>query len=148
MARFIMSVGGSTGLAATRSSRERNVLRHLFLDPVARKRLPDWEADARFVVAAFRMDTVRSGESPEAAALVGELREASADFRRIWDENVMHTHGVGRKRLRHPVAGWLNLEFSALAVDGTNGLGLVVYTAATPADARKIEDLLARDASS
>jgi hypothetical protein len=57
------------------------VLRHLFLDPKARARLPDWEADARFVVAAFRMDTVRSGGSAEAAALAAELREASEDFR-------------------------------------------------------------------
>jgi transcriptional regulator with XRE-family HTH domain len=131
-----------------RSSRERNVLRHLFLDPVARKRLPDWESDARFVVAAFRMDTIRSGGSPEAAALAAELREASSDFRRFWDEKEMRAHGVGRKRLRHPVAGWLNLEFTALAVDGTNGLGLVVYTAATPADEKKIEALLSRGASS
>ena len=133
---------------AARSSRERNVLRHLFLDPVARKRLPDWESDARFVVAAFRMDTIRSGGSPEAAQLAAELREASADFRRFWDEREMRTHGVGRKRLRHPVAGWLNLEFSALAVDGTNGLGLVIYTAATPADGKKIQALLSPGASS
>ena len=129
------------------SPRERNVLRHLFLDPTTRRKLPDWESDARFVVAAFRMDTVRSGGSPEAAALAAELREASADFRRFWDEKEMRAHGVGRKRLRHPVAGWLNLEFSALAVDGTNGLGLVVYTAATPADGKKIEALLSRGSS-
>ena len=132
---------------ASRSSRERNVLRHLFLDPVSRKKLPDWESDARFVVAAFRMDTVRSGGSPEAAALAAELREASADFRRFWDQKEMRAHGVGRKRLRHPVAGWLNLEFTALAVDGTNGLGLVIYTAATPADGKKIEALLSRGSS-
>ena len=40
-------------------SRERNVLRRLFHDPVMRTKLHDWEADARFVVSAFRMDIVR-----------------------------------------------------------------------------------------
>jgi hypothetical protein len=59
----------------------------------------------------------------------------------------MRAHGAGRKRLKHPVASWLNLEFSALSVDGTSGLGLVVYTAATPADAKKIESLLSRASS-
>jgi transcriptional regulator with XRE-family HTH domain len=125
-----------------RPKRERNVLRYLFLDPVARAKLPDWESDARFVVAAFRMDTVRSGGSEEAAALAAEMREASADFRRFWADNEMRSHGVGRKRIKHPIAGWLTLEYSALSVDGANGLGLVVYTAATPEDARVIERLL------
>ena len=127
-----------------RSAKERNVLRYLFLDPKARAKLPDWEADARFVVAAFRMDTVRSGGSAEAGALAAELREASPDFRRFWAENEMRSHGGGRKRLKHPTAGWLTLEYRALSVDGANGLGLVVYTAATPADARAIEGLLSR----
>jgi hypothetical protein len=127
-----------------RPKRERNVLRYLFLDPVARAKLPDWESDARFVVAAFRMDTVRSGGSAEAAALAAEMREASADFRRFWADNEMRSHGVGRKRIKHPTAGWLTLEYSALPVDGANGLGLVAHRPRRPRreDARAIERLL------
>jgi len=128
-----------------RPPRERNVLRYLFLDPKARERLPDWESDARFVVAAFRMDTVRSGGSAAAVALAADLRESSPEFRRFWAEKEMRSHGIGRKRFKHPTAGWLTLEYSALTVDGANGLGLVVYTAATPADARAIEQLLSHE---
>jgi transcriptional regulator with XRE-family HTH domain len=123
-------------------SRERNVLRRLFLDPVMRTKLDNWEADARFVVSAFRMDIVRACLPPEAAALADELQATSSDFRRLWAENELRSHGVGRKRLKHPTAGWLTLDYSALSVDGANGLGLVVYTAATPEDARAIERLL------
>jgi transcriptional regulator with XRE-family HTH domain len=128
------------------STRERNVLRRLFLDPKTRAKLPDWEADARFVVSAFRMDIVRARLPPEAAALAEELQATSADFRRLWAEKELRSHGVGRKRLQHPTAGWLTLEYSALSIDGATGLGLVVYTAATPADGRVIERLLSAGA--
>jgi transcriptional regulator with XRE-family HTH domain len=139
-----VAVFGDYGLL---SSRERNVLRRLFGDPAARAKLADWEADARFVVAAFRMDTVRSGSSPEAAALAAELQATSADFRRLWEQNEMRSRGIGRKRLRHPSAGWLDLEYSSLFLDGASGLGLMVYTPVTPADTRAIEVLLSQPPS-
>ena len=127
--------------------RERNVLRRLFLDPKARTRIADWEGDARFVVASFRMDIVRAGLPAEAAAVAEELQGASADFRRLWAENELPSPGMGRKTLQHPVAGRLTLEYSAMSVNGASGLGLVVYTGATPEDVRCIERLLSGQAS-
>src|SRR6516162_8810937 len=41
--------------------RERNVLRLMFCNPEVRAAQPDWEATARFVVAAFRADAARAG---------------------------------------------------------------------------------------
>lgn len=129
------------GNYAALPSSERNVLRRVFLDPSVRTSLVDWEENARFVLAAFRVDLVRAGGSPEVAAIVAEL-QASADFRRLWAENEVRSHGVGCKRLRHPIAGVLTLEYSAFAVDGADGLDMVVFTPVTPADARAIEQLL------
>jgi len=122
--------------------RERNVLRRLFGDPAVRASLPDWEANARFAIAAFRIDVARAGGYPEAAALAAELQATSTDFRRLWAENEMRSHGVGLKRLRHPIAGPLALEYSTFAVDGADGLSMVVFTPASPADARAINALL------
>jgi MmyB-like transcription regulator ligand binding domain len=127
--------------------RERNVLRRLFLDGRTRAKITDWEADARFVVAAFRMDIVRAGLPSEAAALAEEFRAASPEFRRVWAENELPSPGTGRKRIRHGVAGWPTLEYSALSVDGASGLGLVVYRGATPSDVRAIERPLSGEAS-
>lgn len=123
---------------------ERNVLRRLFGDPCARSSLPDWEENARFVVSVFRLDVARAGDRPEAAALAAELQATSADFRRLWAENDVRGHGVGLKRLRHPQVGPLTLEYSAFAVDGADGLAMVVYTPASPADVRAVEALLSR----
>ena len=40
---------------------ERNIMRLMFLDPRVRARQPQWDSVARFVVAAFRADSVRAG---------------------------------------------------------------------------------------
>jgi transcriptional regulator with XRE-family HTH domain len=121
---------------------ERNLLRRLFGKTVSRAARPDWEADARFVLAAFRVDAARAGHYPEAAALAAELQETSADFRRLWAENEMRRQGVGLKRLLHPLAGLLTLEYSTFSVDGEDGLSMIVFTPASPADAQAIASLL------
>ncbi len=121
---------------------QRNVLRLLFGGAVARARLPDWEASARFAIGVFRVEVARTGGSPEAVALAAELQTSSADFRRLWAENDVHSHRVEMKRILHPRAGMLTLETSAFAVDGADGLSMIVFTPATPADAEAIAPLL------
>ena len=79
-----------------------------------------------------------------AAALASELQASSADFRRLWAENDVRSYGAGLKRIERPPAGLLTLEYSAFAVDGANGLSMVVYTPASPGDARAVEMLIAR----
>jgi len=126
--------------------RERNALRRLFGDPAMRDRLPDWEDNVRFAIAVFRIDMVRAGGSVEADALVAELLATSADFRRLWAEAEMRSHGGGTKRFLHPVAGPLLLEYSAFAIDGAEGLTMIVFNPATPADRQAVETLLAQKA--
>jgi transcriptional regulator with XRE-family HTH domain len=121
---------------------ERNLLRRLFGAPAVRASMTDWEADARFALAAFRVDAARAGDCPEAAALAAELQATSADFRRLWADNEMSGYYVGRKRFQHPLAGPLALEYSAFSVDSAVGLSMIVFTPATPNDARAIDTLL------
>lgn len=127
--------------------RERNLLRRLFGGPAARAALPDWEANARFAIGVFRVDVARAGGSPEAEALAAELQTTSADFRRLWAENEMRSHGAGVKRLQHPHAGRLTLEYSAFTVDGADGLTMIVFTPVSPDDALAIARLLAAQSS-
>ncbi|MCY1020075.1 helix-turn-helix transcriptional regulator [Pyxidicoccus sp. MSG2] len=124
---------------------ERNVLRRLFGNPASRASLPDWEDNARFAVAVFRIDVARAGGSAEADALTAELQATSADFRRLWADTDVQSHGVGVKRIRHPRAGLLHLEYSAFAVDGAEGLTMIVFTPASAADVRSVEAVLAHD---
>jgi transcriptional regulator with XRE-family HTH domain len=123
---------------------ERNLLRRLFSELSPTDRWPDWESDARFALAAFRFDMARAGGSPEAVALADELQARSDDFRRMWADNEVSRQWVGRKRLEHPVAGPISLEYSTFAVDGAEGLSMVVFTPSTPEVARAIAALLAQ----
>jgi transcriptional regulator with XRE-family HTH domain len=120
----------------------RNIMRIIFGDPKSRARQSSWEDVARFVVAAFRADVVRSGASDKAKALIDELSAASPEFAAMWRENDVRNWGEGTKQLKLPRGGMVGLEFSSFTVDGRPDLGLVVYSPATPADADKIRKLL------
>ena len=121
---------------------QRNILRLVFCDPRVRAAQFDWEAVARFVVAAFRADAARAGATARVEALVEELSRVSPEFVAMWRDNDARSYGEGLKRLKHPVAGPIAFEYSAFAVDGRPDLGMVVYNPATPEDAQRIRALI------
>jgi transcriptional regulator with XRE-family HTH domain len=122
---------------------QRNILRLMFSNPKIRRAQHDWDNVARFVVGAFRADAARAGAVSEVSQLVDELCRLSPDFEALWQENDVGFHGESVKRLHHPTLGWIELEFSAFAVDGRPDLGMIVYNPVTAADADRIRGLTA-----
>ena len=122
---------------------QRNILRMIFCDASVRAAQPKWQAVARFVVAAFRIDAARAGADAEVAPLVAELCRSSPEFAAMWHDHDVPTQGDCVKHLHHPQVGPLALEYSAFAVDGRPDLSLIVYNPATSADRRLIESLVA-----
>jgi transcriptional regulator with XRE-family HTH domain len=120
---------------------QRNILRVMFLDPKVRAAQYDWESVARFVVGAFRVDAARARAAEEVEPLVDELCRLSPEFRAMWQDNDVRSHGEAVKHIRHAVLGPLAFEYSAFAVDGRPDLSMVIYNPATPADAEKIRGL-------
>ena len=126
----------------------RNILRLMFGSEHVRARNEDWDSIARFVVGAFRADVTRAGANNSAAAsrLVAELSRLSPEFAALWQDNDVAAHGEGVKRIHHPDAGLIAMEFSSFAVEGRPELGMIVYNPASPADAERLRLLLdARD---
>ena len=95
-----------------------------------------------FVVGAFRADVARAGAVAEITRLVEELSSLSPEFEALWRDNEVIAQGEGIKRMRHPEAGLLELEFSAFSVDGRPDLGMVVYNPVTAADGDRIRSLI------
>jgi transcriptional regulator with XRE-family HTH domain len=126
---------------------QRNILRFIFLDPRVRAAQYDWDSVARFVVAAFRVDAARAGAAAEVEPLVEELCRLSPEFKALWRDNDVQTHGEGVKHIRHPVLGRVAFEYSAFAVDGRPDLTMVIYNPLTPTDARKVTSLTAATGS-
>ncbi|WP_296558476.1 helix-turn-helix transcriptional regulator [Pigmentiphaga sp.] len=122
--------------------RERNILRLVFGNSRIRAAQDDWQSVARFVVGAFRAEAARAGAASEIRGLVAELAATSPEFEALWRENDVHAHGEGTKRLRHPVLGVIELEYSGFAVDGRPDLGLIVYNPVHAADADRIRSLV------
>jgi len=109
----------------------RNILRLMFSDERVQAAQEDWLAVARYVVGMFRADAARAGAGVEIAQLVDELCRASPVFRQLWHDNEVVGPGEGVKRLHHPVAGLIELEFSTFAVEGRSDLIMMVYNPAT-----------------
>lgn len=123
----------------------RNILRLLFSNSGVRNVQYDWQAMARFVVGAFRADAARAGATSEITELVEELCRTSAEFKAIWEENDVISHGEGTKRLRHPVLGDIALEYSSFAIDGRPDLNVVVYNPVDPDVAERIRVLVRKE---
>lgn len=121
---------------------ERNILRRIFCNPRVRAAQQDWDSLARFVVGAFRADAARAGAASEVSKLVDELCRASPEFEALWRDHDVHVHGEGVKRLRHPILGPIEMEFSAFAVDGRPDLGMIVYNPMSGAVAEHIRSLV------
>lgn len=121
---------------------QRNILRLMFGNARVRAAQHDWETVARFMVGAFRADAARAGAVSEISQLVDELCRLSPEFEALWLENDVGVHGEGVKRLRHPILGPIELEYSAFAVDGRPDLGMIVYNPVTSSDADRIRSLI------
>jgi hypothetical protein len=119
---------------------ERNIVRMMFCNSEVRNAQLDWQAVARYVVAAFRADAARAGI--DVTNFVDELSRVSPEFQTMWAENNVVAHGEGSKQIRHPKLGLLNLEFSGFVVDGRPDLTLTVWTPATELDKQRIIDHL------
>ncbi len=131
----------------TLDPKQRNLLRLVFLDPHIRVKQPDWLGVARFVVGAFRADVARAGAAQNVKALVEELSRESPEFAALWRDHDVHDTYDGPKRVRHPKAGMIALEYSTFAVEGRPDLSLVIYNPATPKDVEKIRSLVKPRAS-
>jgi transcriptional regulator with XRE-family HTH domain len=122
--------------------KERNILRFLFTDGRVRAAQEEWEKVARFVVASLRADATRAGAEAEVAALAQELSLSSPEFERLWRSNDVASEGDGTKRLRHPILGTLELEFSTFAVEGRPDLSMIIYNASNEETLTKIVELI------
>jgi transcriptional regulator with XRE-family HTH domain len=122
---------------------QRNILRLMFGSARTHTPQEDWSALARRVVAAFRADVARAGADEDVARLVEELSRTSPEFAAIWRANEVAAGGEGVKRLHHPEAGLLEMEFSTFAVEGRPELAMIVYNPVSAADATRIREFIA-----
>ncbi|WP_439681379.1 helix-turn-helix transcriptional regulator [Embleya sp. MST-111070] len=110
--------------------RPANTARFVFLHPEAAKEFfVDYDHIAGVVAAKLRMEAGRDPHDGKLIALVGELSTRSELFRQRWASQDVRLHRSGRKRVRHPIVGRLDLDVESLELPAEPGLHLNVYTA-------------------
>lgn len=127
--------------AGARPRRPANAARFIYLDPAAEDFFVDYDRIAIDAAAMLRLEAGRNPHDDQLIRLVGELSTQSGEFRRNWASQDVTFHRSGRKRLRHPVVGPLELDFEALELPSEPYLRLNFYTAApgtTTADGIKL----------
>lgn len=107
---------------------ERNIMHMVFANPRHRRLLIDWETLAPASLAMFRADSARYAGDPDFQRLIATLMKASPEFRNWWPQHDVLRSFAGHKRIKHPVAGRMNFEYTSLAVSEQQDIKLIVYT--------------------
>ncbi|WP_454337766.1 helix-turn-helix transcriptional regulator [Streptomyces glaucescens] len=111
-----------------RPDQTQNCVVDFFTDPMYRARDISWERNARTVVAQFRAACSACPDDEGFQAVLAQLREASPEFTRLWEERDIEDAGQIRKELEHPLAGLLVLESTAMKVPARPDLTIVLHT--------------------
>lgn len=108
---------------------QRNLARYLFLHPAAHQVFPNWDDQIRGCVARLRALAGTDPDAPDLTHLVGELLLKSPDFAGLWERYEVTGRKNTTKTFQHPTVGTLTLAFQGMALEGTPGHRLGVYTA-------------------
>jgi transcriptional regulator with XRE-family HTH domain len=128
--------------------RPANTTRFVYLDPSAADFFVDYDRIANDAAAMLRLEAGKNPHDKALIELVGELSTRSELFRGRWASHDVQFHRSGRKRLRHPVVGQLDLDFESMELPSSPGLQLNVYTAAAGTPTADALTLLASWAAS
>jgi hypothetical protein len=98
------------------------------MDPARRELFSDWNQGIRLAVAKFRADSARHLGDPAFEELIGALRSASPEFRRLWERHEVARAGTGRKVLRHPVDGLMVFEHAVFNPAESPDQRMILYS--------------------
>ncbi|MFC6704543.1 helix-turn-helix transcriptional regulator [Flexivirga alba] len=129
LARALYSPVLRSAVAGPTSTRKANTTRFMYLDPAAQDFFIEYERMAQDAAAMLRLEAGHNPYDTELHSLVGELSTKSELFRQNWAAHNVKFHRSGRKRLRHPAVGELDLNFEGMDMPAEPGLRLNVYTA-------------------
>jgi len=116
-------------MITTATTSPPNFARFIFLEPVARRFYPDWDAWAGVNVAQLRTEAGRNPHDKALHDLVGELSTRSDHFRTLWGRHDVWHHESGIKRYHHHLVGDIELHYNGLDLVGEPGVQLTVLTA-------------------
>ncbi len=89
---------------------QANLLRFIFLEPLSRKIIVNWEERARRSVAEFRADIAAFMEEPEVRDFIDEFIASSGEFAQLWGHRTVEAREGGLRGFYHPQRGHVEFE--------------------------------------
>jgi transcriptional regulator with XRE-family HTH domain len=120
---------------------EQNCLWLLFTSPQWRRTAVDWDETAARMVAQYRAAMAEHVAEPAWKNLIARLHVASPKFAEMWARHDVRGPENAVKRILHPTAGLLRLEYTYLWLDPGLGTRIVTYTPADARSAQRLEQL-------
>lgn len=109
---------------------ELNIARLVFLRPHTAALHLDLEGMRHEVTAKLRADSGRDPQDQRLCRVIADLRRDSPQFRELWEAREVREQRHGTHRLRHPLAGELELCFEKMPLPDAPEQTLLTYTAA------------------
>jgi transcriptional regulator with XRE-family HTH domain len=111
---------------------DRNLARRAFLGPTRADARPYGISHAaqfrEHVVMTLRLALARYPSDPAVINLIGELRDGSPEFARLWGQHDVQTAPMLTKTFRHPVVGNITVDCDSFALTDRDQ-NLVLYSA-------------------
>jgi transcriptional regulator with XRE-family HTH domain len=120
---------------------QRNGLWLCLLHPAMRSFYLDRERVIRESIADLRVAWAAHPDDIAMADMVETLTASSEEFARLWAERDVQVRGRGHKRMLHPEAGPLTVQFEVLCSLQDPDQRLVIYRAADPASQTALDSL-------
>jgi transcriptional regulator with XRE-family HTH domain len=109
-----------------RAGVDRNLLRFVFAEPVARKFIPNWRSRGERLVAEYRADTAAWVDDPVRKALVQDLSDTSPEFAAAWASQQVRSRDGGRRTFAHPRRGRAEYDQFTLRVAHRTDMKLIM----------------------
>ena len=109
---------------------DRNLLRYIFLNPVAKKLITPWDERASRVISEFRADVGREIDTPAVETLITDLRKRSVLFDQGWRRQAVLTREGVARSFRHPDDGLRAYDQHSFAFAPRPEFKLVILTPA------------------
>ncbi|MGD0555355.1 MAG: helix-turn-helix transcriptional regulator [Streptosporangiaceae bacterium] len=120
---------------------ERNMAWLCVAHPGFRDFYVDRERVVRESIADLRAAWAANSDDKALDDLITRMRAASPEFARLWRQHDVRVNGRGLKRLLHPVAGEITIEFEALQPIQDPDQRLIIYRAADERSAQRLAAL-------
>lgn len=110
-----------------RPRRELNSVWMLFREPLLRRLMPEWEAEARWLAGLLRQQAAYELDNPRFTELVDELLATSPEFAALWKDHDVVEFRSSVRRYDHPEVGALEVSYVRMALEEAPWLSMICH---------------------